>query len=85
MPEAITYTDARKNLAATMDAVCDSHEPMIITRRKSQAVVMMSLADYNSIAESAYLLQSPANAERLRAAVRADQSGQRARRELTDD
>lgn len=85
MPEAITYTDARKNLAATMDAVCDSHEPMIITRRKAQAVVMLSLADYNSIAESAYLLKSPANAERLRASIRADEAGQRARHDLTED
>lgn len=85
MPEAITYTDARKNLAATMDAVCDAHEPVIITRRKSQAVVMMSLADYNSIAETAYLLQSPANAERLRASVRADQARKRTRHAPTED
>ena len=75
MPEAITYTDARKNLAEIMDTVCDSHEPVIITRRKAQAVVMMSLADFNSIAETAYLLKSPANAARLRASIRNAESG----------
>ncbi len=75
MPDAITYTDARKNLASTMEAVCDSHEPIIITRRKAQAVVMMSLADYNSISETAYLLKSPTNADRLRASIQAGEAG----------
>ncbi|HMM39826.1 MAG TPA: type II toxin-antitoxin system prevent-host-death family antitoxin [Desulfovibrio sp.] len=85
MPEAITYTDARKNLAATMEAVCDSHEPVIITRRKSPAVVMMSLADYNSIAETAYLLKSPANAARLRESIRAAESGKSFEHDLRDE
>lgn len=69
MPQAVTYSEARQNLAETMDRVCDTHEPLIITRQKSRPVVMMSLEDYSSIAESAYLLQSPANAARLRAAL----------------
>jgi antitoxin YefM len=75
MPEAITYTDARKNLASTMDEVCDTHEPVIITRRKARPVVMISLDDYNSIAETAYLLGNPRNAERLRESVRAAAEG----------
>ena len=66
MPEAITYSDARQNLAATMDRVCDAHEPVIITRQKSQSVVMISLEDYSGLMETAHLLRSPANAERLR-------------------
>ncbi len=74
MPKAITYTDARQNLASRMDEVCDTHEPIIITRRKAQAVVMMSLADYNSMLESAYLLKSPANAGRLRESIQATES-----------
>lgn len=85
MPQAITYTDARKNLAATMEAVCDSHEPVIITRRKTQAVVMMSLADYNSIAETAYLLRSPANAARLRESVREAEAGKRSEHALSGE
>ncbi|GFM35597.1 type II toxin-antitoxin system Phd/YefM family antitoxin [Desulfovibrio psychrotolerans] len=71
MPEALTYSDARKNLASTMDKVCDTHDPVIITRRKAKPVVMMSLEDYNSIAETAYLLHSPANAARLRESIQA--------------
>ena len=73
--DAITYTAARQNLAQTMDAVCENHTPIVITRQKAEAVVMMSLADFNSIQETAYLLGSPANAERLRASVADAESG----------
>lgn len=75
MPEAITYTEARQNLASRMDEVCDSHDPIIITRRKAGAVVMMSLEDYNSITETAHLLSSPANAARLRESIKAAEAG----------
>lgn len=85
MPDAITYTEARQNLASKMDEVCDTHEPLIITRRKAEAVVMMSLQDYNSIAETAYLLKSPANADRLRASIRAAEAGDIEPHDLTDE
>ena len=41
------------------------HDPVIITRNRDQAVVMISLEDYESLEETAYLLRSPANARRL--------------------
>ena len=63
--KAITYTAARENLATTMNQVCDDHDPVIITRNREQAVVMLSLADYESLQETAYLMRSPANARRL--------------------
>ncbi len=63
--KAITYTAARESLASTMDRVCMDHDPVIITRNRDQAVVMISLEDYESLAETAYLLRSPANARRL--------------------
>lgn len=85
MPEAITYTDARQNLASKMDEVCDTHEPVIITRRKAESVVMMSLRDYNSIAETAYLLKTPANAARIREGIRAVDSGQSEAHTLVDE
>ncbi len=62
---AITYTAARENLASTMDKVCEDHDPVIITRNRDQAVVMMSLEDYESLQETTYLLRAPANARRL--------------------
>ena len=54
MSQAITYTEARQNLAETMNRVCDHHEPVIITRQKSPSVVLMSLEDYNAIMETAF-------------------------------
>jgi antitoxin YefM len=74
--EAISYTAARENLAATMDKVCQDRSPIIITRKRDQAVVMLSLEDYESLQETAYLLQSPANARRLNEAIEALESGQ---------
>lgn len=62
---AISYTAARENLASTMDRVCNDHDPVIITRNREQAVVMLSLEDYEALQETAYLLRSPANAKRL--------------------
>jgi len=65
----ITYTSAREKLAETMDQVCDDHQPVIITRQKQRSVVMLSLDDYESLNETAYLLRNPANARRLLAAT----------------
>jgi antitoxin YefM len=63
--KAITYTAAREGLASTMNSVCQDHDPVIITRNRDQAVVMISLEDYESLQETAYLLRVPANARRL--------------------
>jgi antitoxin YefM len=72
----ITYTRARENLASTMDRVCQDRDPVIITRNRDQAVVMLSLADYESLQETAYLLRSPANAKRLLGSIEAAEKGQ---------
>ncbi|MEO5670862.1 MAG: type II toxin-antitoxin system prevent-host-death family antitoxin [Ramlibacter sp.] len=63
--EAITFTFARKNLKATMDKVVAARQPLAITRPNGEPVVMMSLADFRSWEETAYLLNSPANARNL--------------------
>ncbi len=63
--DVITYSDARARLARAMEQVCDQHEPVIITRRKADSVVLMSLEDYEALRETAYLLGNPANARRL--------------------
>jgi antitoxin YefM len=62
---AISYTKARNSLASTMKQVCEDHNPIIVTRKNNQAVIMMSLEDYESLTETAYLMQSPKNAKRL--------------------
>jgi len=63
--EAITYSSARQNMATTMDSVCDDHSPIIITRQNKRSVVMLSLEEYNSLIETAYLLRSPINAVKI--------------------
>ena len=61
----LTFSEARAGLKAVMDNVCTDHSPTIITRQSGEAVVMLSLADFNSIEETLYLLGSPKNATRL--------------------
>jgi antitoxin YefM len=80
--KAITYTAARENLAATMQRVCEDRAPVVITRRRDQAVVMIALADYEAIEETAYLLRSPRNAARLREAVDQLREGRGTERKL---
>ncbi|WP_419254756.1 type II toxin-antitoxin system Phd/YefM family antitoxin [Caulobacter sp. ErkDOM-YI] len=65
-----SYSELRKNLAATIDRVNDDHEPVIITRDKGKpSAVLMSLEDFAAFEETRYLLRSPANADRLLTAV----------------
>jgi antitoxin YefM len=73
--QAITYTAARENLASTMDQVCRDRTPVIITRNRDQAVVLLSLDEFEALEETAYLLRSPANARRLLASIGALAAG----------
>ncbi len=81
----ISYTTARDKLAQTMDRVCDDHEPVVITRQKQRSVVMLSLEDYDSLQETAYLLRSRTNARRLLAATQQLEAGKGKRRKLNLD
>lgn len=80
--DAITYSSARANLASTMDRVCNDHEALIITRNGDQSVVMLSLEDFQSLEETAYLLRNPANAKRLLAAIEQLEAGNGTERKL---
>ena len=59
-----------------MDKVCSDHAPVIITRNRDQSVVMLSLADFEALEETAYLLRSPANAKRLLESIESLEAGQ---------
>ena len=82
--KAISYTAARENLAATMDQVCNDRDPVIITRKRDQAVVLLSLEDYEALEETAYLLRVPANARRLQVAIESLERGSGLEKELID-
>ena len=79
----MTYSQARGNLAKTMDKVCDDHEPVVITRKNQRSVVMISLEDYEALEETAYLLRSPKNARRLIESIAELGSGGGTERELS--
>ena len=68
--DVLTYSDTRAKLKEVMDRVVEDHRPVVITRQKAEAVVMVSLADWNAMEETVYLLSNPTNAERLREAIR---------------
>ena len=82
--KAITYTAARQNLAKTMEEVCEDHAPVIVTRKKSNSVVIMSLEDYAALEETAYLLRSPKNTRRLIESIVELEDGQGTERELIE-
>jgi antitoxin YefM len=67
--DTVTYSHTRQHLAAIMDRVSDNRAPVLITRQNGEPVVMMSLADYDALEETAYLLRSPKNAKRLIASI----------------
>jgi len=81
---AISYTVARENLASTMDKVCQDHNPVIITRGRKEAVVLMSLEDHSSWEETACLMRSPANALRLLESIEEAKQGKGIRKKLSD-
>ena len=60
----MSYSESRANYAETLDRVVDDREEVVITRAGHEPVVMVSLADYESLKETAYLVRSPANAKR---------------------
>ena len=82
--DAISYSEARSRLASAMDQVCESHDPIIITRQGGQSVVLMSLEDYEAMDETAYLKRSPKNARRLTKSIRRLEAGAGVELEITD-
>jgi len=64
-----TYTQARASLAKLLDQVTKNREVVVIQRRGEEDVAMISAAELSSLMETAYLLRSPKNAERLLSAL----------------
>ena len=64
-----TYTQARAELAKLLDQVTHDREVVVIQRRGEEAVAMIAASELTSLMETAYLLRSPANAERLLSAL----------------
>ena len=61
----MSYTESRARYAEVLDSVVNDREEVVITRAGHDPVVIVSLDDYESLRETAYLMRSPANARRL--------------------
>ena len=69
-------------LTETLNHVCDSHGPVTITCENGRAVVILPLEEYESLVETADLLQSPKNAQRLLESIAELEAGGGREREL---
>lgn len=69
MMTEITYSQARANLARLLDNVTENREVVIIRRRNAEDAALIAASELTSLLETAYLLRSPANAERLLTAL----------------
>ena len=78
----LTFSEARASLKTVMDDVCRDHAPTVISRVNGEHVVMLSLADFNSMEETMYLLGSANNASRLMESIAQLKAGKAQVREL---
>ncbi|MGI8991656.1 MAG: type II toxin-antitoxin system Phd/YefM family antitoxin [Bryobacteraceae bacterium] len=70
MPMETTYTHLRAELASVLDQVADDREVVIIRRRNSKDVALISASELAGLLETEHLLRSPKNAQRLLTALK---------------
>ncbi|MBS3955159.1 MAG: type II toxin-antitoxin system prevent-host-death family antitoxin [Methylomicrobium sp.] len=83
--DTISYSNFRSNLASTLDKVNDDHVPIIITRQNGKPAVIISLEDFKSYEETAYLMASPKNAARLNQAIAEIEAGKTVQRLVLEE
>lgn len=83
--DTINYSTFRSNLASVLDKVNDNHVPVLVTRQNGKPAVILSLEDYKSFEETAYLMASPNNAQRLNQAIAEVEAGQAIRHEMLEE
>lgn len=83
--QVISYSEARNSLKSVLDAVNDNADVTIINRRDAGNAVVMSLDHYNSIMETLYLLQNPANAANLMESIAQFKAGKATAKALIKD
>ncbi len=83
--KTLSYTESRANYAKVLSDVVNDREEVVITRAGHEPVVIVSLADYESLKETAYLMRSPANARRLHEAIEDLETGRGQAHDLIED
>ena len=71
----VSYTELRQNLKKHLDSVCESRAPLVVTRQNAEPVVVLSLAEYESLEETLHLIRDPINAERLLRSIEEAEAG----------
>jgi antitoxin YefM len=74
--DTMSYSTFRSQLASVLDKVNDDHKPVLITRQGGSPAVLISLEDFQAYEETAYLMASPKNAQRLNQAIAEVEAGQ---------
>jgi antitoxin YefM len=82
--ETLSYSNFRTHLARILDKVNEDHAPVMITRQNGKPAVVISLEDFQSYEETAYLMASPANAQRLNEAIAQIEGGNSTEHELIE-
>ncbi|MGI5212719.1 type II toxin-antitoxin system Phd/YefM family antitoxin [Plantactinospora sp. CA-290183] len=80
----MSYSESRAHYAEMLDSVVNDREEVVITRAGHEPVVVVSLDDYQSLKETAYLLRSPENVRRLLTSIERLESGGGTVRELAE-
>jgi antitoxin YefM len=80
----VTFTDLRKNLKHIMDMSMGDHEPVIVKRSQGRDMILLSLRDYKSLEETAYLLGNKANANHLRKSLKNLKEGKFSQKDLIE-
>jgi antitoxin YefM len=76
MSTVTTYTRARATLAKLCSRVASTREPVIIHRRNAEDVALVAVDELESLLETAHLLRSPKNAQRLLSALERARKGE---------
>jgi antitoxin YefM len=71
-----TYTNLRDKLASVLNQVVEDQEIVIVRRKRSKDVALIPAAELAGLMETAHLLRSPKNAQRLLTAMRRAGKGQ---------
>lgn len=82
--KVLSFTEARRNFAKVLDAVIDDAEETIIPRPNGQAVVLVSLSEWNSLTETLHVMGTAENARRLLASMAQLDAGLGEEHELID-
>ncbi|WP_049154858.1 type II toxin-antitoxin system Phd/YefM family antitoxin [Corynebacterium aurimucosum] len=83
--KTMSYSESRARYAEVLQSVVDDREEVIITRSGHDSAVIVSLDDYNSLRETAYLLRSPRNAQRLLDSIESLNAGAATEHELIEE